>query len=272
MHRSGIAIALGAALLWPAAAQASGPRCGDTVTSDTTLTRPVRCTGNGLWVQSGVTLDLGGHTVYGDGTGIGVILREGATLRHGRVRGFETGVTVQNGRGTIEDATIARNTGRGIQAAGFRDTWLIVRRSLVAANGGDGMYLDFVAAQVSDSRFLRNGDYGVRAYNGDASRFERNAFTANRRRGLYVLRGTTVITGNSASRNGLDGIYVEDSIYNFFFYSLASNQANNNRRLGIWFTGTPFDPVSGRGVDSGGNRATGNRDPRQCVLIACARR
>ena len=79
MRRWGIAITLGAALLSPGAAQAAAPRCGETVTSDTTLTRALRCTGDGLTVASGVTLDLGSHTLYGSGAGTGVAPLAGAT-------------------------------------------------------------------------------------------------------------------------------------------------------------------------------------------------
>jgi hypothetical protein len=271
MYRWGIAIALGTALLWPGAAQAATPRCGDTVTTDTTLTRALRCTGAGLTVASGVTLDLGGHSVYGDGTLEGIYVRSGGTVRHGRVLGFATGVYVANGNGTIEDMTVAHN-GLGIRGAGLSRAQLVVQRSLVTANDGDGLQAEFTAAKVSDSRFLRNGGSGVSAFNSDASRFERNAFTGNGKRGLYVNWGTAVIAGNSASRNGLDGIVVEDSISTFFVYSIASNVANNNRRLGISFSGTPINPATGKGVDGGSNRAKGNRDPRQCVLIACTRR
>jgi nitrous oxidase accessory protein NosD len=91
-----------------AAAATSSPevRCGDVLTADTTLTTDLDCTGNGLVITtSGVTLDLAGHTVSGAGTGVGVAIADepaGApvsdvTVRNGRIRGFDTGVLVDNG-------------------------------------------------------------------------------------------------------------------------------------------------------------------------------
>jgi hypothetical protein len=219
----------------------------------------------------GVTLDLGGHSIYGDGTGAGIVVLSGGTVQHGRVLGFAGGIHVGNGNGTIEDMTVAHN-GVGIYGTSRWGSKLTVRRSLVAANDRDGLRAQSTTAEVTDSRFLRNGDNGVTAYNSDTSRFERNAFTANRHHGLFTFWGTAVIGDNSASRNGLDGIHVEDSIAVYYSYSIVSNQANNNQGLGISFSGKPINPATGNGVDGGGNRATGNHDPRQCVQIACRRR
>jgi Right handed beta helix region len=267
-----MAIALGAALLWPGAAHAAGPRCGDTVTADVTLTRALRCTGDALTVASGVTLDLGGHTLYGGGAGTGIAVQSAATVRHGRVLGFETGVWVGDGDRTLEDLTVAHNA-RGIVAdgAGAKHP-LEIRRSLVTANDGDGLYVQFAPVEIGDSRFLRNGGAGVRAVRAEPASFEGSAFSGNGGDGLQITGGISRISASSASRNGGSGIVVDDSLRTFFAYSLATNQANGNASLGIWFKGMPFDPLSGLGVDLGGNRATLNGDRRQCVQIACTRR
>ena len=186
--------------------------------------------------------------------------------------GFETGVWAGDGDRTIEDMTVAHN-GRGIVALGAVERRkLTVRRSLVTANAGDGLVVQFMAADVSDSRFLRNGGAGVRAARAEPGSFRDSAFTGNAGTGLLVSSGTARVSGNSASRNGGDGIVVDDSLNFFWPYSLAGNLANGNAGVGIWFRGLSIDPASGTGVDGGGNRAKLNGDPRQCVQIACTRR
>jgi hypothetical protein len=45
--------------------------------------------------------------------------------------------------------------------------------------------------------------------------------------------------------------------------TIRSNVANSNTDLGI-------QPIAGTAIDGGGNRASGNGDPRQCVRISCA--
>lgn len=272
MHRWGIAITLGAALLWPAAAQAAGPRCGDTITSDTTLNRTLRCAGDGLTVASGVTLDLGGYTVRGYGTGTGIAASSGATVRDGRVIGFETGVWVGDGDRTLTDLRVGRNA-RGIVSDGAgAEQPLRIRRSLVIANAGDGLFVQFAGLDIRDSHFVRNGGTGVRTVRAEPSTFTRSVFTANGGDGLQITGGTSRISDSIASRNGGNGIVVDESVHFFFAYALAGNQANGNAGLGIWFKGLPVDPVSGADVDLGGNRAARNGDSRQCLRVACSRR
>jgi Periplasmic copper-binding protein (NosD) len=66
----------------------------------------------------------------------------------------------------------------------------------------------------------------------------------------------TVLDGNTLTRNGDDGVQVQaDST------TITANTANTNASLGI-------RAVEGI-IDGGGNYATGNGDPRQCVNVVC---
>ncbi|HVL98011.1 MAG TPA: carboxypeptidase regulatory-like domain-containing protein, partial [Egibacteraceae bacterium] len=74
-------------------------RCGDVITEDTTLEADLGpCPDNGLIVGAdNVTLDLGGHTIFGtdavgDGAGVLIDNRTGVTVRNGTIRGFDGGV------------------------------------------------------------------------------------------------------------------------------------------------------------------------------------
>ena len=46
--------------------------CGDVLVSDAVLDRDLRCMGSGLTIVGGVTLDLRGHSLVGDGSGAAV--------------------------------------------------------------------------------------------------------------------------------------------------------------------------------------------------------
>jgi hypothetical protein len=75
-----------------------GVECGDRITVDSRLTRDLVCDGVGLALADGVTLDLAGHTLGGDGTGAAVTLDSGddderpSTVRGGTVRDWDRGV------------------------------------------------------------------------------------------------------------------------------------------------------------------------------------
>jgi Right handed beta helix region len=75
--------------------------CGATLTSSTTLTQDMHCNGNALIIGADdVTLDLGGHTVGGSGSGAGITLSgtgkplAGAVVENGTVSGFSDGLLI----------------------------------------------------------------------------------------------------------------------------------------------------------------------------------
>jgi large repetitive protein len=76
--------------------------------------------------------------------------------------------------------------------------------------------------------------------------------------GVHLNRKTkhTLLRGNRASHSTDDGIDVESRSM-----KLTKNRAVRNRDLGI-------EAVRGV-IDGGGNRASGNGDPRQCTHIVC---
>ena len=86
-------------------------KCGDTVTRSTTLSRDIGvCTGNGLRVISGVTLDCAKRTITGSTLspakyGVLVDGAKGATVKNCRVTGFRKGIRLAGGRETRSAAT-----------------------------------------------------------------------------------------------------------------------------------------------------------------------
>ena len=85
----------------------------------------------------------------------------------------------------------------------------------------------------------------------------RNVARDNQIDGLWVENGApqTLVNANRSEGNGDDGIDVEDGSAR-----VRKNRANFNGDLGI---------EAAPGVDGGGNRASGNGNPAQCVGVTC---
>src|SRR6185369_7080128 len=106
-------------------ASAANELCGTTITSSTTLTADQACTGDGLIiVGDGLTIDLGGHTLSGDGDagdfGIDVSGAPHVTIRNGTVRGFAVGVGSQSTASVqvkLSNLTLRANTFSGVSPA-----------------------------------------------------------------------------------------------------------------------------------------------------------
>ena len=102
------------------------PRCGDTITTDTTLHHDlVNCPNNGILIGAdGITLNLNGHTIDGDGTpaagcnpvkdfcdiGVANFSHDGVTVKQGSMRQLEAGVDLfQAPHNRLLDLSASRN-------------------------------------------------------------------------------------------------------------------------------------------------------------------
>jgi large repetitive protein len=86
----------------------------------------------------------------------------------------------------------------------------------------------------------------------------RNAANSNDADGIRVIAVAqdTLLERNTANGNGADGIHVQSS-----GTTITRNTANDNADLGI-------EAVPGV-IDGGGNRASGNGNPLQCLNVVC---
>ena len=195
--------------------------CGAVITTDTTLTADVGpCAENGLIVSANnVTLNLGGHTVFGvsrHGHEIGIKLDHVSNVRvaDGTVTSFAAGVVVAGG---------SSNTVSAISA--------VANVGAAASNYGDGIVIQQSNSNtVTHSVAIGNGPYdGITVLNdalhpsigSDGNVIEGNTVVDNR----VVATGTafqqddgiriegpnatnTTIKGNHVSGSGLDGVAV----------------------------------------------------------------
>lgn len=202
------------------AAHAASPavRCGDVLTSDARLTRTLRCTTSpGLTLAPGVSLDLGGHSLVGPGTGTGIVTDPQAptTLRNGAVRGWREGVLRDDEPGTtlvVEDMVFRENVFALLSGNGAD---LDVRRSRFVDNG-HAISTFYANATVSDSTFLRNES----AVSSNAimtvaqSRFVDNERTFQGSEARLRLTGS-VVTGSAVVYYNYDGVgaQLEDNTF-----------------------------------------------------------
>ena len=200
-------------------AEAAGqgqPKCGDKITTDTTLHKDLLdCPNNGIVIGAdGITLDLNGHLIDGDGEtpaagcnprkelcDVGVLNRghEGVTVRHGSVRQFLVGVWA---------LSVSHNRLLGISSAGneccglgfFRGTRSVMRKSSGRGNGGapdegNGMFL--IAShhvRILANSFRNNGD-GIFVGSKGAEA------THNLIKGNLLSRNSNAIVLESSDRN-----------------------------------------------------------------------
>lgn len=122
-----------------------------------------------------VTLDGGGHTLSGGGSGTGVYLymRTGVTIRHLNVTNFTTGVQLYlSSNNTLENITASSNTENGI---------LLYSSGLNALSGNTansnkiGMYLYFSAMNtLTGNTAFQNADYGIVLYSSADNELQAN--------------------------------------------------------------------------------------------------
>jgi parallel beta-helix repeat protein len=196
----------------PAAASHVG--CGDVITQNTTLDSDVGpCAGTGLIIGAdGVTLNLGGHRVFGTpapGEGAGILIegRRNVSVTNGTVQFFDAGVAILGGGsnrvGRIQAldnvGSGATDFGDGIAVSGSPDN--LIAQNIVRGNGiysGIGIFGAASIGNVIDRNLVENNailtsptgpqqDDGIR---------------------LEPFTSRSVVSNNRVYENGLDGIAI----------------------------------------------------------------
>lgn len=231
------------------AARAATVACGGAYTSDIALTSDLDCRGlEGVHIV-GATFDLNGFTIFGDGTGTGVVVGDNAVVENGTVRHFGEGIHILRGNdSTVTSMRIIGNTGDGlINDSGVRNT---VRHSRIDHNGGNGIsaFGQADAATYSFNQVDHNGGYGI-----------------------IIDSAISAVIGNVSSFNHRTGIDLFDTYPFGPGYLIANNRADSNGGFGIraCVVIPGHNPCAALMRDGGGNRAHGNREDPQCINIVC---
>jgi parallel beta-helix repeat protein len=139
----------------------------------------------------------------------------------------------------------------------------LIRHNKARGNPEDGMIIEGDRNEIVRNRLVRNGG-GIlitivsRGGKSVGNVVSRNVVRNARAGGIAIDRvpKRTLVSGNLVVGSGRAGIIVGNRST-----TIINNRAVRNGGLGI-------RAVKGV-IDGGGNRASGNGDPRQCVNVAC---
>ena len=255
------------------------PKCGDTITADTTLDGDLSdCPNNGIVIGADdIALDLNGHAITGDGeefkpcpkgefcdVGVVNVGHDGVTVRDGSLRKFAVGALVGRARhNRVLEISSSKNAFFGFVVSESAKT--SVRDSSGSHNpppDGDGLGLfGSHDLRIVDNSFQRNAQPGIHiAFGGDdnlikgnlishsspgilmetdRNRVRRNRFVRNDA-GVIVGPGSrNVIARNRFSRDG-DGIAIEKGRGNL----VKRNVVVDARQDGIYL-GLDAPPIGG---------------------------
>jgi nitrous oxidase accessory protein NosD len=175
-----------------------------------------------------------GTAIFIAGFGLPTDLVENTTITDNHVFGNETGILVGHAFQTL----IAGNSVHGnLGTAGIIDQGGASRieQNIVRGNSGHGIFLQRRGKQVVGNRVVDNGEDGV---------------------AVFQTAAEVELTDNFARGNGDDGIDSDtpDAV-------LTRNKAIHNGDFGI-------EAVPGV-TDGGGNKASANGNPLQCLNVSC---
>ena len=245
--------------------------CGDTVTTDTVLDSGTDlvvstvCTCNGLDVADGVELDLGGNTITGSETCVGVLIEAGAdivTIKNGTIEKFATGIGTDPAATCTTPATCTtgsmitrikarRNTDTGISVVGSNN---ILDLNRLQFNGQSGIVVDGDENKLIRNQVICTKKFGCESdgikVSGDKNTLDRNLSDRNGGDGVSVSGDKNTLNRNLSNRNDDDGIFVDGT-----GNTLKRNMANFNEGNGVLATGgTILFP----NIDGGRNRGKRN--------------
>ncbi|MGH3146831.1 MAG: right-handed parallel beta-helix repeat-containing protein, partial [Rubrobacter sp.] len=210
------------------------------------------CSGNGLVIGAdGITLDLNGHVIDGNGQGSGVLNNgfDSVAITNGTVQEFDNGVQLNAGTALniVSSLTLQMHqvAGIGLSNADNGTDGNVIRTNnvtdnelgILLANGTQG-------ATVRDNSLNSNSRDGIRIENSTGNRVEENLVTGSSTAGVALSGGgSNTLIGNTLSANSSGGVTIE----------LASN---NNRVEANTISGSGSDGI--QVVDSNGSTLISN--------------
>jgi parallel beta-helix repeat protein len=277
MTRLAATLAIAVLFALPSAANAA-VSCGQTITQSTTLDADLQCEGNyGIVIGApGITLNLGGHSVYAHSASI---LNQGhanVTIKNGTVGVDTVGIRLQGVTGNlvgnvsleglqdgieVYDSDANRFVGNRFHSVWIRlqngsdhnvirDNTLLGYESLVMVNGATG-------TRVTDNVIRSSMETGVGLYQSNHSLVARNDISA-------VLGGGVSLTqshDNEVAGNVVRGAPSGSNPIDVFGIRVTDSHANLLRRNRFFDTTNAIDLISGWANELRRNEAyTGVKD------------
>jgi hypothetical protein len=226
--------------------------CGQVVTTSAFLTGDLSCAGMGGVVvgASGITIDLKGFSLRGDGSHYGIDDNDGfdgVKVENGVLRNFQRGVHAANGADklALSDVVVAGSTGFGAYVDGDS---VVVKSSTFAGNGADGIEIVGTSASVRASTAVGNQGEGLFLFGASASVASTTA-SGNAHSGVAVLGNGAVVRLSTFSGNRENGIEVDGNSA-----TVKSSILSGNTFEGISISG---DSASVSSSGASGNGAGG---------------
>ena len=258
--------------------------CGQAVTTNAVLTQDLACAGSGIVVaSSGVTIDLNGHVLQGNGGWVGIgngCVCDLVTIKNGVVRNFGIGIDLTSGADnvSVSDVVSAGNTQRGIQIQG---TSASVKSSSASGNGWDGILVTGEKASITSTTAAGNGVGGV-SVQGDGASLKSSTVVGNASAGVTLQSNVASVASTTVSGNAAYGLVLSGNAASVSSTTVTGNgtggidvigdaaKLNGNRFEGNGFSG----PSDGLGLGLlvtnfttspvGKNVARGNDDLTEC--------
>ena len=191
--------------------------CGDTITQSVKLTVDLHCsTTDGLDIGANqVTVDLGGHTIFGASPYNGVAANGYAytTIKNGAITGFVNAVFLDHAPHTAVTGIVARQN-PGVAIAVTDSAFTTVSKVTVVAYGYEGVYLQTDGSSLTKSSIAAGANpvgVGVVVW-GSGDVVSGNTVSASAKAGILVqYDGGNQVTKNRIQGAGNDGIRLYDT-------------------------------------------------------------
>ncbi|HEX5448486.1 MAG TPA: right-handed parallel beta-helix repeat-containing protein [Gaiellaceae bacterium] len=190
------------------------PACNSVVSQNTTLTGDMSCSGtlaNALTIGApGITLNLNGHTITGNGSYACVYVYEynNVTINGGTFAGCEEGVYIEY----AADVTVSNNKSSGSSTVEY------------------GVYADYSGITVKGNSFVDPSSQGVSTEYDGGDTITKNTVTFTSTTSSYGFEDEYGNT-NTYSNNTVTGP-TGGSSYGFYMYETASSQLLGNSVTG----------------------------------------
>lgn len=260
----GVTLALCLLGMVPGVVFAAQPVCGQTLTSNTTLTADLDCSGyagTALHMgANGVVLNLNGHTLWGpvppNGyTGVDTDQYNRTTVRNGKITDYGRAVHLdRSNRTTVSGLDIDGNDTDG--AYGVYEDYGVnnVLSNLEVSDVSRGAYLNHSAGTT-----LKNSDLTASSWAVYLDQTSKTVVTNNSIHsadyGIYDYEGWRNKYSDNTANGGVYGFYIQCDGYGPV--TMSGNTANNNSTYGFYLTECyeVGHPVIGY---TGGSHITGN--------------
>jgi parallel beta-helix repeat protein len=216
-------------------AKAQSVFCGETVTQSVKLAADLHCSSSdGLDIGGNhVTIDLGGHTIYGASpyNGVADTGYPYATIKNGSITGFAGAVFLDTAPHAMVTGIVARQNPS--VAIGVTDSpFTAVSKVTVVAYGYEGVYLQTDGSSLTSSSVAAASNpvgIGVVVW-GSGDTVSRTTVSSSAKAGILVqYGGNNQVTKNRVQGAGDTGI----RLYDTQFATLSANSVTGSASVGI---------------------------------------